>query len=312
MISGRLLCLGEPLVEFSDAGNGSWRGGIGGDVSNVAIAAARQGADVAMLARLGDDAFGAMIRQVWDEEGVDHRHVAAVTGAETGLYFITYRDGAHHFEYRRANSAAAQMQPQDLPEEAFAGAGALHLSGISQAISASAHAAADRAVALARQSGVKISYDPNLRLKLWPLERARAAAEATIAQADIVLPGYEDARQLTGLDRPEDILSHYRGLGAGLVAMTMGGEGVLVSFDQEVQHFSAPKVQEVDASGAGDCFDGAFLAQVLQGCGVPEAAQYATAAAALSVTRYGAALSVPTAQEVKAAFPDHVVPGCRA
>jgi len=299
-----LICLGEPLFEFSDVGNGTWVSGIGGDVSNVAIAAARQGARVAMLTQLGNDPFGAMIRETWRSEGIDDTRVVTQEEAATGIYFITHKTGEHQFEYRRAGSAAARMRPEDLNSAALKGAQVLHLSGISQAISASASATASAAIDQMLQYGGRVSYDTNLRLKLWPLERARKVIHDTVARADIVLPGYDDARQLTGMDRPEDILSYYRSLGPAVVAMTMGDNGVLVSFQDEVQHLPSPKVEVVDASGAGDCFDGAFLSKLIEGKTVPEAAVYAAAAAALSVTGYGATKPIPTHETVMKQFPE--------
>lgn len=298
-----LICLGEPLFEFSDVGNGNWISGIGGDVSNVAIAAARQGARVAMLTQLGNDPFGVMIRETWRSEGINDKYVATHDEAATGIYFITHNDDAHQFEYRRAGSAAARMRPEDLPDAALKGVQFLHLSGISQAISGSASATASAAIDQMRRYGGKVSYDTNLRLKLWPLERARKVIHDTVARANIVLPGYDDARQLTGIDRPEDILSYYRNLGPEIVALTMGDNGVLVSFQDNVQHLPSPKVEAVDASGAGDCFDGAFLSRLIEGKTVTEAAAYATAAAALSVTGYGATKPIPTREAVLTQFP---------
>ena len=111
---------------------------------------------------------------------------------------------------------------------------------------------------------------------------------------DIALPGYEDARQLTGLDCPGDIAEFYHGLGASVVALTLGKNGVLLSSDGE-QHKIAPHhVAAVDATGAGDCFNGAFLAAHLSGCDNLECGVRANMAAALSTCDYGAIAGIPT------------------
>ena len=90
------------------------------------------------------------------------------------------------------------MTPADIPEDYIAGARFLHVSAIGQAISADARAACDRAIEIARKAGVKVSYDTNLRLRLWDLETARAKINATIAHCDILLPSLDDSQQLTG------------------------------------------------------------------------------------------------------------------
>ena len=161
-----ILCLGEPLVEFNQQPDGRYLFGFGGDVSNVAIAAARQGARSGVVSRLGDDAFGEALRELWAREGVDDTRVATVAGAPTGIYFVIHGDTGHRFEYRRAGSAAALMSPDDLPHEAIKAAKLLHLSGISQALSASAADTCFAAIAIAREAGVTVAYDTNLRLKL--------------------------------------------------------------------------------------------------------------------------------------------------
>ncbi|MEL6794064.1 MAG: PfkB family carbohydrate kinase, partial [Pseudomonadota bacterium] len=131
-----LICLGEPMVEFNAQPDGRWLYGFGGDVSNVAVAAARQGAKVGMATRIGADSFGDDLLDLWRTEGVD---VAAVTrdeDAPTGVYFVRHGPEGHLFEYRRAGSAASRMSAETAPRDAIAAARCLHYSGISQAISA--------------------------------------------------------------------------------------------------------------------------------------------------------------------------------
>ena len=148
------------------------------------------------------------------------------------------------------------------------------------------------AISIARDAGVRVSYDTNLRLKLWPLERARAITHQAMSMADIALPGYDDARQLTGLDGADDIVDFYLDLGASSVALTLGAEGTLVAGD-------AIEVEAVDATAAGDTFDGALLAQLCAGADLESAARYANGAAALSTTGYGAVAPMPTRDAVE-------------
>ena len=294
-----VLCLGEPMVEFNDRSDGTFLYGFGGDVSNVAVAAARQGTRAGMATRIGADSFGDDLIALWKGEGIDTAAVTREPDAPTGIYFVRHGSEGHRFEYRRAGSAASGMTPDTLPRAAIRDARCLHFSGISQAISPSACAACDAAVLEAKGAGTLVSYDPNLRLSLWGLEEARETIHRTASRADIFLPGLDDAVLLTGMTDAEAILAFYLDLGAGLVALTLGKEGALIGNAEGATHIPARNVTAVDASGAGDCFDGAFLARLLAGDMPVAAATYAVAAAALSVQGYGAIAPIPDAAHVE-------------
>lgn len=295
-----ILCLGEPMLELNQQKDGTYLPGHGGDTSNAAIAAARQGALVGYVTHIGKDTFGNSFMELWEKEGISTQTVKQVSTAHTGIYFVTHSDDGHEFSYFRAGSAASQMTPADLPEKALQSAKILHVSGISQAISESAADTVFEAMRITREAGGKISYDTNLRLKLWPLERARAIIHAAVAQSDIILPGEDDAALLTGHTDPNAIVDTYLGLGAKIVALTLGAEGTLVATPDERQHVPGRKVNAIDATGAGDTFDGAFLARISAGDTPFEAAHYANAAAALSTQGFGGVAPMPTKSAVQA------------
>ncbi len=295
-----IICLGEPMVEFNQQPDGRYLAGYGGDTSNSAIAAARQGASVGYWTRVGADAFGAQLLQLWREEGVDASQVVQDEAAHTGVYFVTHGDAGHAFTYLRDGSAASRMQPGDLPADYIKGARILHVSGISQAISASAADTVFEAIALARSAGVQVSYDTNLRLKLWPLTRARAMTHAAMALCQIALPGLEDAMQLTGNEEPDAIADFYLGLGCKVVALTLGPAGTLVATPEDRRVVPVSPVTPVDATAAGDTFDGAFLAELAVGRDPFSAARYANAAAGLSTQGYGAVAPMPRRTAVEA------------
>lgn len=289
------------MIEFNRPRHGdgrTWLQGFGGDTSNAAIAAARQGASVGYLTSLGRDWMGDAFLDLWKAEGVDASRVARHPTAPTGVYFVTHGESGHTFDFLRKNSAASLMAPDDLARDYIAGARLLHLSAISQAISASARAACDAAIEVARAAGVRVSYDSNLRLRLWGLDSARAAIDATFARCDIALPSLDDSRQLTGLQSAEAIADFYLGLGPTIVALKMGADGVLVATPQRRIRVAPLRVEAVDATGAGDTFDGAFLARLLAGDDAETAARYANAAAALSTTGYGAVAPIPRQADV--------------
>ncbi len=294
-----LLCIGEPMVEFNGQPDGTFLYGFGGDVSNVAVAASRQGARAAIATRTGTDSFGDDLEALWGRESVATDYVVRDAQAPTGIYFVRHGEGGHRFEYRRAGSAASFLSPDNIPLDAVRDARCIHFSGISQAISESARAACDAAVAEAARCGVLVSYDPNLRVSLWPLETARECTRRAARTADIFLPGYDDAVELTGLTDAEAIIGYYLDLGAKLVALTLGADGALIGGPHGVEKVMPHPVIAVDASGAGDCFDGAFLARILAGDKPMDAARYAVSAAALSVTGYGAIAPIPSEQAVR-------------
>jgi 2-dehydro-3-deoxygluconokinase len=294
-----IVALGEPLFEFNRraGAEGLWLEGHGGDTSNAAIAAARQGTRTGYITALGDDMFGRSFLDLWRREGVDASRVKIDAEAPTGLYFVTHGPQGHEFSYRRAGSAASQLAPTDIPETALGPAKFLHVSGISQAVMGPA---VDHILALARRQHVAVSYDTNLRLKLWPLERARAAIHAGVAQADIVFTSVEEAETLTGRNDPTLIADFYLGLGPRVILVKLGADGVFVVADGEARRLAGHRVKAVDATGAGDVFAGAFLAERAAGRTAFDAAAYANAAAALSTTGYGAVAPIPRRAAVDA------------
>ena len=297
-----ILALGEPMIEFNqtEPGKPNYLQGFGGDTSNAIIACARQGAACGYLTRLGDDEFGRAFLNLWQREGVDTRGVGIDAAAHTAVYFVTHGESGHSFSYLRRDSAASRMTPANLPADLIRNARFLHVSGISQAISQSARDTVAAAIALARSAGVKVSYDTNLRLKLWPLEIAREVITATIAQADYLLPSLEDLQAVSGLEAPDAILDWCFAHGAKNVVLKCGRAGCIAATPTQRTPIAGHSVNAVDATGAGDCFDGAFLARLDVGDDLVAAARYANAAAALTTTGFGAVAPLPRHKDVEA------------
>lgn len=303
MPTASIVALGEPLMEFNQTqqGSPSYQQGFGGDTSNFAIAAARQGARSAYITKLGDDAFGGMFMQLWQREKVDTRGVTVDNnGAHTGVYFVTHNEQGHVFNYLRNGSAASRITPANLNADLIRSARFLHISAVSQAISVSACDTAFAAIEMARAAGVAVSYDANLRLKLWPLKRAQAIIRATIGWSDFFLPSLDDAEALTGMNDPEAVLDWCFDAGAKTVLLKLGAQGVIVADGSQRTRIEGIKVAAVDTTGAGDCFAGAFIARMAAGDDALTAARYANAAAALATTGYGAVAPIPYAEQVYA------------
>jgi 2-dehydro-3-deoxygluconokinase len=301
-----LLAFGEPLFEFAELPDepGKYLRGFGGDTTNLAIAAARLGARVGVWTALGDDPFGQSISALLAREGVDATHVNTLKDAPTGGYFIHYGAQGHSFSYARAGSAASRITLQhvhDTPQICAAGSTQFfHTSGITQAISESSCVASLAAVARAHANNIRVSYDLNFRARLWTRARACMIAEQTLPAVDVFLPSVDEAREIFGLEAPDDIIAHAHHLGARQVALKMGAAGARVSDGRTIAQVAGFVVNSVDATGAGDCFGGALLTRLARGDALVDAARYACAAAALATTGRGAIAPLPRAAAVAA------------
>ncbi|MCG5073787.1 sugar kinase [Paraburkholderia sp. RG36] len=296
-----ILAYGEAMIEFNQAEKGKpeYLQGFGGDTSNFAIAAARQGARTGFVSAVGDDQFGRLLLDLWRREDVATSTVRVDPNAPTGVYFVSHGPNGHAFDYLRKGSAASRYAPGDLPLDTLAAARVLHLSGISVAIGDAACDAAFAAIEHARANGVQVSFDTNLRLKLWPLARARAVMTEVLRATDICLPSWDDVAVLTGLDDRDAIVDHLLSLGSRIVALKLGKAGAYVATPHERRLVPGHVVAAVDATGAGDCFGGAFVARLVAGDDPFAAAHYANAAAALSTQGYGAVAPIPRREEVE-------------
>ncbi len=302
--ASQILAFGEAMIEFNQVApdRPDYLQGFGGDTSNFCIAAARQGARAGFVSALGDDHFGRLLLDLWEREGVDTSCVHVDAQAPTGVYFVSHGPRGHAFDYLRAGSAASRYRSADLPLDAIAAARVLHLSGISVAISNDACDAAFAALSHARSHGVSVSFDTNLRLRLWPLARARAVMRELLRCTDICLPSWDDITELTGLTGRDEIVDYLLEAGARVVALKLGQEGCYVATPAERSLVAPYPVAAVDATGAGDCFGGAFIARLVAGDDPFRAARYANVAAALSTCGFGAVAPIPAREAVEQAL----------
>src|SRR6185437_13406092 len=169
-----LVCMGEPMLEFNQQPVGAdgrrlYLEGHGGDTSNAAIAAARQGARAAMVTALGRDPAGDSFMRLWETESVDAAAVRRDPDAPTAVYFVLHGPSGHEFLFHRRDSAASRFAPDDVPEPVIAGCRFFYASGISLGISASAADAVFHAIGIARKAGTRVAFDTNYRARLWPV-----------------------------------------------------------------------------------------------------------------------------------------------
>ncbi len=241
-----------------------------------------------------------LIRRTFMGEGVDLSRVAADPSRPTGIFF---REAVGNGEYRnfyyRKNSAASAIRPEQLDEEYIASAKWLHLTGITMAVSESALETVVRAAEIAKAHGVKVCFDPNLRLKMWTIEQARSAMERIWPLVDVALPGAEEGELLFGSGEPDDIARELSGRGVGCTIVKIGADGAIGYENGEKVVSPGFKVKHVvDAFGAGDSFAAGIIAARLKGYSLAEQLRYANAIGAMAVSAPGNIEAVPTHAQV--------------
>jgi 2-dehydro-3-deoxygluconokinase len=276
-----------------------------GAETNVAVGLARLGLRVGWVSRLGDDAMGRFLLNEFRREGIDCSHAPLLPQARTGFMFKGRVDDGSDppIEYHRRGSAASMLDAAALDAPWLAAARHLHSTGIFPALTAATLGATQAAMAVARTHGRSISFDPNLRPALWPSPAAmRETINALAAQADWVLPGLDEGRQLCGCSTPEAIARFYRDQGAALVVVKLGPEGAWYDSQDGSGHVPAvPVRQVVDTVGAGDGFAVGLISALLAGRNVAQAVQRAVWIGARAVQVRGDTEGLPTAAELQAA-----------
>ncbi len=274
-----------------------------GAETNVAIGLARLGLRVGWVSRLGTDSMARYLLAAMQHEGIDCSHVVCDSQQRTGFQFKgRVTDGSDPpVEYHRKGSAASLIQPGDIDTAWLASARHLHATGVFAALSPNCFETARRSLALMREAGRTISFDPNLRPTLWPsTERMREAINELAAMADWVLPGLEEGRLLTGESTPEGVARFYRERGASLVVVKLGPAGAYVDSaagGAYVPGFPVAKV--IDTVGAGDGFAVGVISALLEGRSPLDAARRGAWIGARAVQVLGDTEGLPTRTQLE-------------
>jgi fructokinase len=309
-----VLALGELLIDFVPEQRGvtlaearTFLKAPGGAPANVAVGVARLGVASGFVGKVGDDPFGRHLAEVLRDAGVDVSQVRFDGAARTALAFVSLtEEGERDFMFYRHPSADMLHRPDEIDDDAVRAASILHVGSISL-IGESSARATRHAVRVARDAGVTVSYDPNLRLPLWPSEEAAAAAiRSLMPHADVVKVSDEEVRFLTGADDVAAARTLWHD-GWSLLLVTRGESGVdylLPDGDGSVPGF---EVEIHDTTGAGDAFTAAVLAALARAPDLPRdraaleaALRRANAFAALTTTRPGAIPAMPTLERLEA------------
>jgi len=291
---------------------------VAGAEANVAVGLSRLRHTVAYLGRVGDDAFGLAVRRKLRGEGVDVTWLGTDPGAPTGVMIRELRDlGPMEVIYHRAGSAASRITPDDVraARSAFDDAVWLHVTGITPAISATAAAAVETAMDLARERGAVVSMDLNIRRRLWSEAEAARVLSGLAARCDVVLGGLDEVAVVAGLAPTLEAGSQVDPVAAGDALLALGPSRVVVKLgaDGAMERRRAPDgvaivgcsaaafpVRVVDPVGAGDAFSAAWIAFTIEGAAPEAALRAGNAAGAAVVSTVGDLTGMPTRKELDA------------
>ena len=310
------LCLGEALIDMVPTRTGIGLGqadtfvkAAGGAPANVAVGLARLGVSAGFIGMVGDDVFGRFLADTLAREGVATRGLRITADAPTALALVSLQaDGDRDFLFYGHPAAHSRLAPGDIDEAAIRDAKLMHFGSISL-VAEPARAATLHAIDLAHRHGVRVSFDPNLRLALWPdAGAAREGIALGLSRANVVKLAEDEVRFLQGDSC--DLVEAARALwhpALELMAVTRGSRGCLWLDSIEDGEEPGFAIDAVDTTGAGDAFTAALLAglvayrdlDVLDRAMLARIVRFACAAGALATTKRGAIPALPDRKAVE-------------
>ena len=263
---------------------------------------AKTNSPIGIFAKVGVDGFADAALRHMSQNGVDLRGVSYSKITNTGSVFVRYlHNGSRDYIFHYANSAMGELTPNDIDESLLDDCKFLFISGASAFSTDSICKSVFHCVELAKKKDAKIVFDPNVRKELVTPD-SKAKWDRLLADTHILLASEEEVLAMSGEDTLEAtmLLPQYSHL--EIVVLKMGKEGSRLLYEGKDLHFPAYKVEEVDPTGAGDNWDGAFISSLLKGISIEEAMDFANKAGAMSVTRRGPSSSF-SETEIRRMFP---------
>lgn len=305
-----IISLGEALIDFIplDEQNTTYHKSPGGAPANVAVGVARLGAKATFLGKVGADVLGRFLESTLKDYGVRTNQMLLSPDVPTGVVFVTNgEDGERSFDFYIDPSADRFLKVKDIDEEDLLSHKILHFGSISM-ISSPAKEATRHAVTLAKENGLFISYDPNVRLGLWRSEKdARETIISMLSEVHLLKISEEELEFITGEQEIESGVRKLKSYNIPFLIITMGGKGSNVYVGDQHRHVPAMKVKAVDTTGAGDAFVSGILYSLHEYSGdihslhIDEAfrmAQFAAVSGALAASTKGAMTALPSLEEI--------------
>lgn len=308
----QIITLGESMVMMvADQSDSlqfvtSYTRKIAGAESNVAIGLARLGHDAGWISAIGDDPFGTYIRNTIRGEGVDTSQVRILPEYPTGMLVKERNEiGDPKVFYYRRGSAASQITPAMLDERYFADTKILHITGIFPALSETCRETLLQAVQFAKDSGALVTFDPNIRLKLWSKEKAKATLLQLAGLSDLIMPGRKEAELLIGTGDWNTVKEYFHKAGNRYIVMKDGPDGAFYSHKEGDAVIEAgyaegfPVRRVVDTVGAGDGFAVGILSALMEGLSLKQAVTRGNAIGSLAVMVQGDVEGYPTRRQLE-------------
>ena len=312
----RIVVIGEILVEIMADTTGDGFGGpiaLTGPYPSGAPAifidqVARLGQPCGIVSAVGDDDFGRLNIERLKRDGVDTSAIHLSTDRPTGTAFVRYRDtGERDFVFNIEHSACGQIRQSAASDAMVDGADHLHVMGSSLTSEAMIALNLDAAARIKSRGGT-VSFDPNLRKEMLGDPKMRQAMKDVLASTDVFLPSGDEMALLTQSSDKTGALSEIFDLGVAAVVHKQGAQGAIHYEPQRAVAVSGIKVEEIDPTGAGDCFGGAFVTFWLRGLEPEQALRRAAAAGALAVTVRGPMEGAATLDQIEALLANRTDP----
>ena len=306
-----IVAIGEVLIDLTQKGTdelgvGQYAANPGGAPANLAVAAARLGAETAFIGKVGADAFGSYLRRVLEENGVDTTGMLTDAHEHTTLAVVSVDGtGERSFSFYRDPSADVNLQAEEIPAALLRDTRVLHFGSVSLTAEP-ARSATLYAAKTARENGCLVSYDPNYRESLWHgQEEAVAQMKAALPLCDILKISDEELPLLTGTNDPAEGSRQLSDLGIRLIFVTLGADGAFYRMGEHTGSVPGIRVKVGDTNGAGDTFFGAALSKLVREDldtltpeRLAEIAAFANKAASITTSRHGAIPAMPRLEEI--------------
>lgn len=306
-----IVAIGEVLIDLTQKGTdelgvGQYAANPGGAPANLAVAAARLGAETAFIGKVGADAFGSYLRRVLEENGVDTAGMLTDAHEHTTLAVVSVdAAGERSFSFYRDPSADVNLRTEEIPAALLRDTRVLHFGSVSLTAEP-ARSATLYAAKTARENGCLVSYDPNYRESLWhSREEAVAQMKAALPLCDILKISDEELPLLTGTNDPAEGSRQLSELGIRLIFVTLGADGAFYRMGDHTGSVPGIRVKVGDTNGAGDTFFGAALSKLVRENldtltpeRLAEITAFANKAASITTSRHGAIPAMPRLEEI--------------
>ena len=314
-----VVALGEILIDFtpygkSEAGQRLFEQNPGGAPANVLTALSKFGRKTAFIGKVGKDMHGAFLKDVLIENDIATDGLLEDETVFTTLAFVALsEDGERSFSFARKPGADTCLTEKELNRELIEASKVFHIGSLSLTAEP-VKSTTLKALAIAKEAGCIISYDPNYRAPLWETkEDAVREMRSVLSFVDVMKLSDEETELLTGIENPENAAFKLIEQGVSIVAVTLGAEGALIATKEGCAHVAGYSAEVVDSTGAGDSFWGGFLHKLLESEVVREGrplteirleeaigyTEFGNAVASLCVEKRGAIPAMPTLEEVE-------------